>query len=90
MPYIPKSEKDKVDQRLPALHLLELENAGQLNYAIHQLISQYISHNNDEYQTYNDIIGALDCVKMEFYRRVISPYEDKKILQNKDVPPYDK
>lgn len=90
MPYIPKSEKDKVDQRLPALHLLELDNAGQLNYAMHQLISQYISHNKDEYQTYNDIIGVLDCVKMEFYRRVISPYEDKKILQNKDVPPYDK
>jgi hypothetical protein len=27
---------------------------------------------------------------MELYRRLISDYEDKKMTQNKDVPPYDK
>ena len=90
MPYIPKSEKDRVDKGLVALHLSEINNAGALNYAVHQVIAKYISQNKDDYQTYNDIIGVLDCAKMELYRRVISDYEDKKILQNKDVPPYDK
>lgn len=90
MPYIPKSEKDKVDKGLVALHLSEINNAGGLNYAIHQLIAKYISQNKESYQTYNDIVGALDCAKMELYRRLISDYEDKKMTQNKDVPPYDK
>ena len=90
MPYIAKSEKDKVDKGLLALHLSELTNAGSLNYAIHQVVAQYISQNKESYQTYNDIIGVLDCAKMELYRRLISDYEDKKITQNKDVPPYDK
>ena len=90
MPYIPKSEKDRVDKGLVALHLSDINNAGALNYAVHQVIAKYISQNKEDYQTYNDIIGVLDCAKMELYRRVISDYEDKKILQNKDVPPYDK
>ena len=90
MPYIPKSEKDRVDKGLLALHLSDINNAGALNYAVHQVIAKYISQNKDDYQTYNDIIGVLDCAKLELYRRLISDYEDKKILLNKDVPPYNK
>ena len=33
-------------------------------------------------------MGVLSCVGAEFYRRVIAPYEDKKIIQNGDVEPY--
>ena len=29
--------------------------------------------------------GALECAKLEFYRRVVSKYEDQKILDNGDV-----
>jgi len=88
MPYIPTSEKEKVDRGLIALNLSELNDSGGLNYAIHQIIAQYISQNKESYQTYNDIIGALECAKMELYRRLISEYEEKKILLNKDVKPY--
>ena len=31
------------------------------------------------------IIGALECIKMELYRRGVSEYEDKKILENGDI-----
>lgn len=82
MPYIPKSEKNKVnDENLIA-------TAGQLNYALNQLVNSYIEQNNFNYQTANDIIGAMECAKMELYRRLIAPYEDAKILQNGDVKPY--
>ena len=37
------------------------------------------------YQTMNDIIGALEGAKLEFYRRVVVPYENDKIEQNGDV-----
>ena len=82
MPYIPPSEKRNVDQD----NLIT--NAGQFNYALNQLVSIYIEQNNFNYQTANDIIGAMECAKMELYRRLIGPYEDKKILQNGDVKPY--
>ena len=82
MPYIPQSEKNKVDQD----NLIT--NAGQFNYALNQVISIYIEQNNFNYQTANDIIGAMECAKMEIYRRLVAPYEDKKILQNGDVKPY--
>lgn len=88
MPYIANSEKEKIDKGFVALHLSELNNAGSLNYAIHQVIAQYISQNKEDYQTYNDIVGVLDCAKMELYRRLISEYEDKKISKNDDVLPY--
>lgn len=88
MPYIPSSQKEKIDRGLIALNLSELNDSGALNYTIHQIISQYISQNKESYQTFNDILGALECAKMELYRRLISDYEDKKILLNKDIKPY--
>ena len=82
MPYIPKSEKKKVDQD----NLIV--NAGQFNYALHQVIDIYFKQNDFNYQSCNDIIGAMECAKMELYRRLLALYEDKKILQNGDVKPY--
>ena len=90
MPYISKESKEKVDRGLVALQLSEFECAGDLNYAIHQLISKYIESNKVSYQTYNDIFGVLDCAKMEIYRRLVSKYEDQKVDENGDVKPYEK
>lgn len=83
MPYIAKSERDKVADGT-------IKNAGCFNYAVHQLIDSYFDQNNRNYQTINDIIGALDCVKMELYRRMVEEYEEIKILQNGDCAPYTK
>ena len=35
-----------------------------------------------------EIKGVIRCVQMELYRRIASPYEDKKILENGDAAPY--
>lgn len=90
MPYIPTSQKEEINKGLIALNLSEIKDSGGLNYAIHQIIAQYISQNKESYQTFNDIVGSLECAKMELYRRLISEYEDRKILLNKDVKPYTK
>ena len=37
------------------------------------------------YARFNEMIGVLECCKLELYRRVISNYEDKKMRQNGDV-----
>ena len=46
--------------------------------------------NKVSYQTYNDIVGVLDCAKMEIYRRLVAKYEDAKVEENGDVKPYEK
>lgn len=81
MPYIPKSERNKVYEGL-------YKNAGCLNYKIHQVINDYFEQNNRNYQTINDVIGVLSCVQMELYRRMVGDYEKIKILQNGDCRPY--
>jgi hypothetical protein len=33
----------------------------------------------------SSLISEVECAKLEFYRRVVSPYEDEKIKENGDV-----
>jgi hypothetical protein len=61
------------------------QNAGELNFLITHLITNYISFKGEKYQHYNDVIGALEGAKIELYRRKIAPYEDVKALENGDV-----
>lgn len=60
-------------------------NSGELNYVITRTIIEYVRNNGRSYNTFNDIIGALEGAKLEFARRVIAEYEDKKIEENGDV-----
>lgn len=85
MPYITKERRSALE-RTGATP----ENAGELNYMICQLIHDYIENKGLEYQTLNDVVGVLDAVKQELYRRLIGPYEDKKIAANGDIPLFQK
>ncbi len=38
-----------------------------------------------KYTTFNEVMGVLECVKQEFYRRVIVPHESRMIKENTDV-----
>jgi hypothetical protein len=81
MPYIKAERREQlwnVEYDYP-------ENPGELNYMISQLCSNYWDLIGHKYQTINDIVGALEGAKMEFYRRVAVPYEDQKIKENGDV-----
>jgi hypothetical protein len=79
MPYIKQEVRDIItDGGLPV-------NAGELNYTFTKIILSYIQLKSESYQTYNDIIGALEGAKLELYRRKIAPYENKKIQENGDV-----
>ena len=78
MPYIKQEDREELNTRAP-------QTAGELNYKITLLIKEYLEANGMNYQNCNDVIGALEGAKLEFYRRVVSPYEDKKIEENGDV-----
>ena len=80
MPYI------KTEQREPLDNGGKPENAGGLNYAISKLIDGYLIHKGGiRYDHINEVVGVLECAKLELYRRVAAPYEDQKIEENGDV-----
>lgn len=60
-------------------------NAGELNYLFTYWIVQYILDKDESYQTYNDIVGALENCKLELHDRKIRLYERKKKEKNGDV-----
>jgi len=82
MPYIPDKDRTKFD---PFLKDLKPEAVGELNYAITCACRDYLYRRGESYETHDLIIGALECVKLEFYRRRTALYEDKKIQINGDV-----
>ncbi len=60
-------------------------NPGELNYAFTELIIDYLESKGLNYGTLNEVVGVLECCKLELYRRKAAPYEDEKIEENGDV-----
>lgn len=83
MPYIDEERREKLDYSIQVLSTSNLE-AGDLNYVITRLLHIWCIL-NPRYASYNAAIGVLECVKQEFYRRVVALYEDKKKEENGDV-----
>lgn len=81
MPYINQDARDRLDFEDGAFP----ETAGELNYVLTLIAHEYWEANGQNYQAFNDILGALEGCKLELYRRKIAPYEDEKIWQNGDV-----
>lgn len=83
MPYINSVIRDSFDPWL--CEVRHASNSGELNYQITLILLKYWEAHGPAYQTINDIVGALESAKLEFYRRVAVPYEEEKIKQNGDV-----
>lgn len=58
---------------------------NELNYVITTLLDTYIQLEGLNYASLNAAIGVLECAKLELYRRIAAPYEDKKLAENGDV-----
>jgi hypothetical protein len=84
VPYINQRQRAILDLGADAPH-----NAGELNYAISRTIHAYLRYKGGDlprYSDFNEVIGVLECAKLELYRRHVAPYEDVKIAENGDVP----
>ena len=80
MPYIEKSRRTALDNKVICPDV-----GGDINYLVTQLCQTFLELKGESYATYNELIGALECCKLELYRRKIAIYEDKKIKSNGDV-----
>ena len=84
MPYIKQKDRDKYIDFLNKVPIPN--NPGELNYLITMLCALYKDCNAPiNYSKYNEIIGVLECAKLEFYRRKVTEYEKIKIEENGDV-----
>lgn len=82
MPYVPQKRRNALREEGKA------NDAGELNYQITRLLVNYTQQHTLKYKTINDVMGALEGAKAEYYRRVAAPYEDEKIIENGDVYPW--
>jgi hypothetical protein len=92
MPYIKQEDRDKFNGETE--HCMysfiekvgrKIDTAGEFNFVVTTLAKEYLEKHGENYQHYNDLLGALEGIKLELYRRQVAPYEDKKIEENGDV-----
>ena len=94
MPYITKQERQKLQEHscYDACDIIVKEvtrnqvtvNRGNLNNILTTIIWR-IFDVHPSYAIANDLIGVLECVKQEFYRRRVAVYEEDKRKLNGDV-----
>ena len=90
MPYITQEARKVLNEHFQIQKLLDaIANynpsdliTGNLNYIITSIIHSWIKRNGLQYENINAAIGVLDCAKMELYRMIAAPYENKKKAEN--------
>lgn len=97
MPYIPKSQREAIDPALDGLirairratirtgtAFNPKEADGAVNYAVTRMLQELVAY-RESYLTIERAVGCLECCKSELYRRLASPYEDRKSIENGDA-----
>lgn len=88
MPYIKKEIKQLLAEPLEPLanyfSSASNKDPGHLNYVL-TMITRFWLPEDPRYADFNAAIGVLECAKQELYRRMVAPYEDKKVKENGDV-----
>ena len=88
MPYIPQTRRDEInfelldDSRDEGGLDWTPQNAGDLNFLVTCFIDNYLLKNGTRYANINEMIGALECCRLELYRKIAAPYENLKEVEN--------
>lgn len=101
MPYIKEEERQELDSCIDQMIICIRENKtsfnnprdfqnylGRINYCFSRILGGLMKE--PSYNKVAMITGVLENIKQEFYRRVASSYEDKKIIENGDIKEYKK
>ena len=90
MPYIKPDKREDYDDEINALFVKLRDNnfnEGDINYCLSKLIWSIFNYNY-RYAEANKLLGILEAVKLEFYRKKIVCFEDKKCDVNGDLDIY--
>jgi hypothetical protein len=93
MPYIRRNDRAAYDRLIDELaaEIARHEPAqrkGHANYVITQILRKAWGVHvpgGESYSSWADVIGTLECAKLELYRRFVGPYEDGAIKRNGDL-----
>lgn len=93
MPYIPSDDRPSYDDAIRRIAMTLREQPaqkrkGHANYAITQILRLawgVDESSGESYSNYADIVGTLECAKLEIYRRWVASYEDRAIEKNGDL-----
>ena len=80
------TENNYIPEKLTNEEFLSI--IGDINYAFSRILSGVMG--DVSYSKIAMITGVLENIKQEYYRRVASIYEDKKIIENGDIKEYKK
>lgn len=97
MPYITENYRERLRPLLDALadeitaihtETPKQTRDGLINFMLTELLNK--TYPNARYTDFNEVIGALECTKLEYYRKRVAPYEDIKEDENGAVRTFDK
>lgn len=84
MPYITPNRRTVFDPHLEKL-AEGITSEGEMNYCIYKLASLLIRKMGESYDNFSLCGSAMEHAKLEWYRKRVAPYEDKKIRENGDI-----
>lgn len=81
MPYLPKAVRPDLDEIVALMEEIGVSADGDLNY----ILFKYARRIPQNYNSIKNYRAELRETADEIGRRILAPYEDKKIAQNGDV-----
>jgi len=88
MPYIGRGDRKQYQDLINDLAELipqdRMLRPGHMNYIVSLLVEK-VYGKEMRYSDHNEVVGVLNCIMLEFYRRKTSPYEDLKIGEEGDL-----
>ena len=84
MPYIKQDKRAILDSCLAEL-AGKVATGGELNYCFYKLSCLLMERMGESYDNYSMCSSAMEHAKLEWYRRRVAPYEDRKIVENGDI-----
>ena len=86
MPYITPQHRSALDRDIERIVFIlthELDDSirgGALNYVLSKITVGV--HPPISYMHIKEAVAALECAKLEYYRKLAGPYEDEKASEN--------
>lgn len=87
MPYIERSKRFAMNKIVGLMDAVGVKANGDLNYILYAFCKNFVKPSYNEYKNF---CGELRQCATEIERRILAPYEDKKIKENGDVEFFEK
>lgn len=84
MPYIKQEVRNQMSPLIEKLQSIIITK-GDLNYLICELVGRLILDSEISYTRISELIDAVHDAETELRRRILTPYEVTKMLENGDI-----